>query len=739
MSPAKLTGKFPTQLFFLCGLFIAAAVHASSGAPDADSKEDRKPTQIAVAETAVAAGEEASAQREGRKIEVANVKSNAIEEITVTATRTERPTFTTPSAVSVIDGSDFAPFQPLSYSDVFEGTPGVAIQGGARRIAEEPSIRGFSDQQLVLRVDGARQNFDLAHRGRFFVDPDLIRRIEVVRGSASALYGSGAIGGVISLETMGAEDLLEAGESFGGRAKFGYQGNGNEIFASGGVFGAVGMVDAFANFVYREIFDDLEDGRGEAIADTRDRLLNGLVKLGITPAEHHRFEIVVDTFDSSGDNPTAADAVSTPTTVVGRDTREYNLRSNYTFRDPANPWVDFGLSAYYQKIDVSEDRFVDARLDESDFESYGVELHNTTRFAPTGRANFALTYGFEFFEDRQSGTRNGADRIEFPDAKRSFFAGYAQAEIDLFDGRVSLVPGVRVDRFEIRPEGDFSRRDETNASPRVSIGVNPTDWLYLWSSYAEAFRAPTLTELFNDGVHFAIPNGLGPGTFVINEFRPTPLLEPEDAQTVEAGVRIRQSGLLLTGDSLEVNGNYFSSDIDNFVDTVVAFLDFTKPPVFTPPAGPVTFFGSTTNTNTRARIAGFEGEIRYDSPYLFVAVSGFTVYGDNRETGQGLGSIPQDSVTLRLTGKLPRYALQFGARSTIASAQTDVPEASVTTGAFETVDLFASWSPVSGPIKGSVVTLGVDNLFDEIYSVHPTVILQPGRSVRLTLAHRFGL
>jgi hemoglobin/transferrin/lactoferrin receptor protein len=40
-------------------------------------------------------------------------------------------------------------------------------------------------------------------------------------------------------------------------------------------------------------------------------------------------------------------------------------------------------------------------------------------------------------------------------------------------------------------------------------------------------------------------------------------------------------------------------------------------------------------------------------------------------------------------------------------------------------------------LEGTVMTIGIDNLFDETFSIHPTVIRQPGRSVRLTLSRQF--
>jgi len=659
--------------------------------------------------------------------------AEAFEEITVTATRVEREVFTTPTAVSVVARENIENYQPLSYADILEGVPGVAIQGGSRRISEEPNIRGFLDNQVVIRLDGARQNFDLAHRGRFFVDPDLVNRIEIVRGSASALYGSGALGGVISVETIGANDLLRDDETFGGRLKIGYQSNGDELLTSAGLFGKVGNVDILGNLVYRQVFNDLEGGSGNPIVDTEDRLVNGLINIGIDLAPHHRLEFVADTFDNEGENPTAADNVSSPTTVVDRDTRERNLRTTYRYNDPDNAFVNLTATAYYTDIDITEDRFVDDRLDNSDFSSYGFDINNTSRFKVSEDASLTLTYGFEWYRDEQSGTRDGADRLQFPDAERTFTAFYGQAEIELFD-MLSIIPSIRYDDFG-QESSDGTRRDENSFTPRVVVGYEPAEWFYIWGSWAEAFRAPGLTELFNDGTHFAVPNGAGPNSLVLNEFVPTPDLLPEEAETFEIGARLRfkdeESNL-----SFEASATYFSTDIENYVNQIVTYIDPTRPPQFTPPFGPLVFFGTTQNINVDAKIKGFEAEARLETTYFTAAISGFTLDGDDVTNDTGLGSIPQDTLSLSLEGNLPDWDMRLGGRATFASAQTDVPADSVQTDGYETVDLFVSWAPRD--LEGFAVTAGLNNVFDKSYVVHPTVIEQPGRSFRITLSYRFG-
>jgi hemoglobin/transferrin/lactoferrin receptor protein len=615
-----------------------------------------------------------------------------------------------------------------------ETVPGTAIIGGSRRIAEEPSIRGFADEQVVIRIDGARQNFDLAHRGRFFIDPELVQRAEVIRGGASALYGSGALGGVISLDTLGARNLLAPGEAFGAMTRLGYQSNGEETSFSGTVFGAGERIDALASVVRRRVGEDLEDGNGDAILDTRDRVTSALLRLGVAPGQNQRLELVANRFESRGDNPTNATSTSTPTTVVGRDTRQHDLRLRYRLTPTEQRWLDLTAVAYTSRVDTTEARRFDGRIDDSDFESRGLDVYNTSRLDLGGSVDVAVTYGLELFQDSQSGLRDGAPRPQFPDAERRFTALYLQAELNLGE-RWSLIPGLRYDRFSLEETGGDTR-DETRLTPRVALGWQPVDTVYTWVSYGEAFRAPSLTQLYNQGVHFAVPNALGPGTVVVNEFVPNLQLRPEEAATYEAGVRLRFDGLAGANDRLTITGTAFRSNIDDYVEQTVVFIDRSRAPVFTPPFGPTTFFGATANRNVEARLQGFEAELQYRRAGLTALLTATLLDGSRRDIEAPLGSIPQDRFTAQMTGQWPGSTLTLGGRVSHATARDDVPEGSVTGEAFTTVDMFAEWAPTAGLLRNTRITLGLDNLLDETFSVYPTLINQPGRSVRLSFAYR---
>jgi len=657
-------------------------------------------------------------------------RSMALEPLVISATRTERPRFTTPASVSTIRRDDIETIQPYGYQDVFESIPGVSIQGGPRRIAEEPSIRGFADEQVVIRIDGTRQNFNQAHRGRFLLDPDLIQSIEVLRGASSSVYGSGALGGVFVIETVNGRDLTGGRDGFGARVKGGFQSNGEEWSSFNTLYGQAGKFDFLGSFIYRDVGEDLEDGNGDDILASRDELKNGLVKLGVEPAPFHRVELAVDLFDNTGRNPPNANDIATPTNLVDRDTERTNARLRYRYDDPANRWVNLDTAFYRNDIEVEEFRLDDERIDNSDFETIGFELTNTSRLASIAGKPVKLTYGTEIYTDEQSGTRNGADRLQFPDAEVEYRAGFVQAEVPLAGG-FSLIPGVRFDAFDYSADGDFASRDEDEFSPRIALGWQPVESVYLWAEYAEAFRAPSLTELFSDGVHFTVP--LGPGQVVINEFVPTPGLEPEESEQIQVGGRFRQRNLFDSGLDFELDAVWHTSDIDNFVDQTVIFI--SGEPTFDPVTRTLIFPGITTNANVDAEIKGFELDARLSHRIGYVQASLATVESRRRTAGGGnLAGIQPDQATLGAGLHLMGRELTLGAELVAAADRRDVPEGALETAGFGKTDVFANYLPESGPLSGFEFRLAVDNVFDKDHRIHPNAIEQPGTSVRVSIA-----
>lgn len=90
-----------------------------------------------------------------------------LEAVTVTATKTERPAFEVAGSVSVVTTEEIETEQPQSVDDLLKARP-VVLFSGPRRLGEEASIRGFSDERIVTTLDGARQNFSIGHQWRGF-------------------------------------------------------------------------------------------------------------------------------------------------------------------------------------------------------------------------------------------------------------------------------------------------------------------------------------------------------------------------------------------------------------------------------------------------------------------------------------------------------------------------------------------------------------------------------------------
>ena len=656
------------------------------------------------------------------------------ETVVVTASRAESPLLTAPAAIAVRTEEELAAEVARSFTDLFEGIPGISIQGNSRRITEAPNIRGFADQQVVVRQDGGRQNFNAAHGGRFFTDPDLLQRVEVLRGANSAVFGSGALGGVVSLTTRTARDLLESGEEFGGRYRVGYQSNGGDLTQSFSGFAAGETLEALVNFGLGGTRAPVRDGNGEAIPNTEDELQNGLVKLGWTPSATTRWEVSWQGFDNQAAEPTNANDLTG--TVVDRDTRFEALRAAFRTRSETSEWFDLSILGYRNQVEVGEDMRIRTRRDDTAFETLGVEAHNSSRFRWGSAVRFTLNVGAEAYRDRQSGTRDGAPRLQFPDAEAAYAGAFVYGEAEVRE-RLQLAAGLRRDSWRIRADR-FPERDEGQTSPRATAGFRLTDAAFVWVGASRGFRVPSLTELYADGLHFQFP--VGSGVQVLNWFRPDPTLAAERGASWEAGFRGGRGAL-----SFETT--CFHQAVGNYVDQIVVVADPSRELEVDPVTGVTILQGSTFNVSLDARLRGCEAAALYQKPRFRLRATGSLLDTENLDTGHPLGRAPANALYLMASTRVPSLDLEMGGRATFAGSRA---RAGLTasrsadaategnTPTYRVLDLFLRFRPDQGPFAGVDWTLAVNNLTDEYYAVFPAVVPQPGRSLRVAAAYRFG-
>ncbi len=631
------------------------------------------------------------------------------------AFRDDRELLNTPVTATIVDQEELDSKQAGDLQELIGDVPGLSISGGPRGISQEPNIRGFTDEQVVLRFDGGRLNFGQAHRGRFFFDPDLIQRVEVVRGGGSTLYGSGALGGVISVETRDAADLLEPGQQLGSRFTLGYSSNGEQYNASGAVYGDYGDVDFLVAAAGRQITSDLEAGGGSIIPFSEIDTQNGLVKLGYEPSEDSRIEFSYSLYKDSADVPANSNSNNSPTNpVVDREAEVQNFRLGWEYAPTGSDVLDLSVLFYATRLDIHESRLPPdtPRIDETTYDTYGLEVVNRSRF--NVGVPVTVVYGVESFRDSQEGTRDGAARQSFPSADATTTGVFAEATFEVAP-KVDLIAGLRYDLYERDPnDPTLASVSDDFLSPRIGISYRPTDAWQIYGNVAQAFRAPSLTELYNDGLHFA---GV-PFVFPNNFFVPNPNLQPEESLQIEIGARFDRVGAFRDSDQLYFAVNAYHADVDNFIDQVVDI-----------------FGGTTTSSNVDAKLWGFEAELAYDTGFWFVR-SGLGIARGDEDNGQPLGSIPQDRLTLD-GGIRPTDEWLFGARAVFAAEQDRVPAGSPVADSFEVFDLYATYTPDRGPFAGGRFQVGVDNVFDENYTIYPNGLAQPGRTVEVTATFVF--
>ena len=686
--------------------------------------------------------------------------------VTVSSTLNPLSLKETPSTVSVIDAETIDRRLVLNAADLVKFEPGVYIESNLTRVGLNGfNIRGIGGNRVMTLVDGVEtaEQFDFGpfNAQQFQLDFDTLKSAEIVRSAGSSLYGSDALGGVVTLFTKDPADYL-AGQRFhvGGKSVFDSRSSdaaGNLVVAAGTARVQASVSGSYANG--REIRNRgrvrTEDAT-RTVANPQDRrnaqvMGKVVMHLGVghvlrATAEVADNDIATEGFASRGRLQLGQTAVLV-SDIDSRDLqRRFRLSVDHRLENRG------GLNSWFWNLYVQEsesNQVVDEvrtstgvgpavtarRRGTLDFEQagWGGALQGRKLVMPRGQA-VLVTFGgsykhntFDMIRDRRDVNQaTGAvipatDVIPtkyFPRSDVDEAGAYLQAEMSL--GRLTLVPGVRFDRF--RMDGDETDRvflaslspvpadfSDGAVSTRLGASVRVSNAVTVTGQYAGGFRAPPYSAI-NSGF-----TNLAGGYTTL----PNAGLRAETSDNLELGLRSVRAG------SLGVTG--FANFYRDFIQQVA--LGFN----------PATRLLEFRNENvTSARIAGIElrGEMAFSPSWrlrgAYAAIRGDDTAGP---TERPLGTVAPDQGTLGL--EYAPASGRWGSELILRAAAGQPQERAVNNAtpfyapeAFATLDLLG-WFNL-GPMK---VRAGVLNATNAKFFEWPNV---RGRPVDDPVIDRFS-
>ncbi|MCA0357241.1 MAG: TonB-dependent hemoglobin/transferrin/lactoferrin family receptor [Proteobacteria bacterium] len=704
-------------------------------------------------------------------------ESDAVEldKVTVTATRSEKVLSKAPASVTVISAQEIEDGLIKDIKDLVREEPGVSVRNAPARFTAAGAstgrdgnagfnIRGLEGNRVLIVVDGVRVPDSFAFGAQSVgrgdqVDLDTLKSVEIVRGPASALYGSDGLAGSVSFITKDPSDIIKPGRTVAGRARVGYASADRSWTESVLLAGQSGRWEGLLTYTRR-------DGEGQKTAGTNasantdrttanpeDNQSNAiLAKLIYSPDDHNRFRLTVDHLDRDVDW-TVLSAIAKPplaaTSVIGMTAFDKIKRDRVSLDhrlDGGQGLIDSAhTTLYWQKSttrqfsaedrNTAADRTRDATFDNRVLGA-SVELHS--RF-DQGAFTHDIVWGGDASITRQRGVRGGTvppagetfPTKAFPTTDFTLAGLYVQDEIKA--GRLALYPALRLDYYKLDPKADplfhaaTAGQSDTHLSPKLGLVWEVSDLVTVFANAATGFKAPSPSQV-NTGFSNPVSN---------YQSISNPDLKPETSRTLEAGLRLNRDNWRLS-----VTG--FTGDYDDFIEQVQVGGNFTA-------ASPAVY--QYVNL-TGVTISGAEakGSVTLGAGFTARAAVAYAK-GSSKARGVSTPLVSIDPV--KITGGVGYRAPsgRFGADLSVihadrkSASRTGVTCAGgcFTPAAFTVADATAWWAVT----EAVTVRAGVFNLTDEKYwwwsdvrglsdtSVVKDAYSQPGRNYSVSLALKF--
>lgn len=416
-----------------------------------------------------------------------------LDAVVVTANRTETKELDTNADVSVVTAKDIEQHHYKDVSEAIKNVPGVSMQnqGGNGQTYFSNKVYINGSDKVVFLVDGVRQNVNgiaigsAAQVGNY-TNMDSIERVEVMKGSASTLYGSDAQGGVINIITKKPKDgtmKTKMGASFGS-----YDGENYNFANEGAQNGFFWQVGA-----HKQLQGDFKDGWGRTVVNHLNAKAYN-VKVGKDLGNDSDLTFTYQKYKSDYIIP--GNGSLDPTRHLGNKDAE-NLAVQYKAK--VNDRLNTQISVYKNKLGLND-------TSSGPFEFNTQTIGFTNQWTYTTEQHL-VTGGVDYYQDKirhYLGAYGDAVDAGKSISNTAFFV----QDIWNINEKWNVTPGVRVDH-----NSDYGN----HTSPSIILGYKSNETTNYYLSYKQFFVAPNLYQLYSSS--YGNPN-----------------LEPEEGSTWELGV-----------------------------------------------------------------------------------------------------------------------------------------------------------------------------------------------------------
>jgi hemoglobin/transferrin/lactoferrin receptor protein len=649
-----------------------------------------------------------------------------LDPIVVVAGKAPRKMSDVAAQVTVISAESMQKSLTEDLDGLLKYEPGLEMEtAGTRFGATSINIRGIGGNRVAIELDGipVRDQFAIgaySNGGRALVEPDRIKRVEVLHGPASVMYGSNALGGVVSVTTWDPSDLLgRTGNSAWFGLRGGYQGANDSWVGSGVAAWGEGAHGLLAAVTYRNGHELDNQAPAEIPDDPQDWDSNDFMfRYTYDTASGNRFRLTADRTER--DVQTDINSLLgygrrfRNTTELQSDDKDESRRLSLDYEFSAGGWEQgvvrlFNVNHETDQLTLEERARAPhpVKLERRFFyeqDISGVEL-NLFREVQWGSSSHRIGLGAEWQRTDIEELRDGKQTSlvdgsssnvilgeempvrDFPISRTDEIGLFIQDEISLAGGRWQIVPALRWDHYDLdprpdsiwiedNPETEVVSIEESEFTPRLGLLYHANDFWTVYGQYSRGFRAPPFEDA---NIGFDIP---------LFGFRaiPNPDLKSETSNGFELGLRRIAAGSRFSFTA-------FHTDYDDFIESRVLIG-------FDPVSGDLIFQSRNIDT---ARIRGID--VRYDQDLgqwsdglegWMLNAAAYWAEGENRETSQPLNSIAPPQAVLGLGWHSRDGAWDITATSTLTAKKDrdDIDESTeerFATPSWVILDLTAGW------------------------------------------------